>query len=507
MIDVELYARIRRLFFAEHWTVGTIATELGIHHDTVGLAIERDRFARGARPVRPTRLDPYKDFVRQTLEQHPRLRATRLHEMLVGRGYAGSTVQLRRYIQTIRPTARAEAYLRLQTLPGEQAQVDWGHFGKIRVGKALRPLSCFVFVLSWSRAMYARFTLDQTLESFLFGHVLAFEALGVPRAILYDNLKSVVLERQGDHIRFHPRILDFAGHYHFAPKPCAPYRGNEKGKVERQIQYLRHAFFEARRFSSVADLNEQLAAWIERVAHVRPVPADPDKRSVKDALAEERTRLLPLPAHRFETDVVRSVASGKQPYVRFDLNDYSIPHDRVRMPLTLIASETAIRLVDGANDEIARHARSYDRGAVLEDAAHLAALARDKRHAHELRGRDRLRSVCPAAESFVDALARRGEPLVGHTNRLLELLDRYGAADLDRALAEALARGAVSATSVAHILDQRARKKGTPPPIDVVLPDDPRVRDLRVTPHALAPYDALSNNSDPIPEDSNESPR
>lgn len=182
MIDVELYARIRRLFFAEHWTVGTIATELGIHHDTVGLAIERDRFARGARPVRPTKLDPYKDFVRQTLEQHPRLRATRLHEMLIGRGYAGSTVQLRRYIQTIRPTARAEAYLRLQTLPGEQAQVDWGHFGKIRVGKALRPLSCFVFVLSWSRAMYARFTLDQTLESFLGAHVLAFEALGVPRA-------------------------------------------------------------------------------------------------------------------------------------------------------------------------------------------------------------------------------------------------------------------------------------------------------------------------------------
>ena len=94
--------------------------------------------------------------------------------------------------------------------------------------------------------MYARFALDQTLESFLRGHVHAFEALGVPRHILYDNLKSVVLERQGDHVRFHPTLLDFAGHYHFAPKPCAPYRGNEKGKVERTIQYLRHAFFAAR---------------------------------------------------------------------------------------------------------------------------------------------------------------------------------------------------------------------------------------------------------------------
>ena len=155
-----------------------------------------------------------------------------------------------------------EAFLRLTTMPGEQAQVDWGHFGKIQIGSAKRALSCFVLVLSWSRAMYARFALDQTLESFLRGHVLAFEALGVPREILYDNLKSVVLERVGDHIRFHPRILELAGHYHFAPKPCAPYRGNEKGKVERQIQYLRHSFFAARRFSSVDDLNMQLARWI-----------------------------------------------------------------------------------------------------------------------------------------------------------------------------------------------------------------------------------------------------
>jgi transposase len=505
MIDAELYARIRRLFFAEHWKVGTISAELGIHHDAVRNAIEADRFTRQLRPVRPMLLDPYKELIRVVLDKHPRLRATRLFEMLRERGYPGSAVQLRRYIATVRPAARAEAYLRLATLPGEQAQVDWGHFGKICVGRAVRSLSCFVFVLSWSRAMYARFTFDQTLESFLRGHVLAFEALGVPRAILYDNLKSVVLERQGDHVRFHPQLLEFAGHYHFAPKPCAPYRGNEKGKVERTIQYLRHAFFAARRFSSIDDLNAQLTDWIDRIAHARPVPGDPARRPVRDALAEERDRLLPLPAHRFETDVVRTVSSGKQPYVRFDLNDYSIPHDRVRQPLTLIASECEIRIVDGLGTPVARHMRSYDRAAVVEDAAHLAALAKQKRRAHELRGRDRLRSVCPQAEAFVDALARRGEPLAAHVNRLTVLLDRYGAAEVDFALAEALARGAISAPSVAHILDQRARKRSAPPPIDVVLPDDPRVRDLRVTPHALAPYDALSQHEDP--EGSDESTR
>ncbi len=168
----------------------------------------------------------------------------------------------------------------------------------------------------------------------------------------------------------------------------------------------------------------------------------------------------------------------------------------MRTPFTPVASETDVRLVDAVGAELARHARSYDRGAVIEEQAHLAALARHKRRAHDLRGRDRLRSVCPAADGFIDALARRGEPLAGHTTRLGQLLDRYGAGDLDAAITDALARGAISAASVAHILDQRARKKSAPPPLDVVLPDDPRVRDLRVTPHALGPYDALANPDD-----------
>src|SRR5947199_5449315 len=247
--------------------------------------------------------------------------------MLGARGYAGSAVQVRRWVRTVRPAARAEAYLRLETLPGEQGQVDWGNFGALPIGRARRVLSCFVLVLSWSRALYARFALDQSLESFLRGHVEAFTALGgVPRTLLYDNLKSVVLERVGDHIRFHPRLLELAGHYHFAPQPCAPYRGNEKGKVERMIQYLRHSFFAARRVTTLADLNAQLARWLTETAHARPVPPDPAGRRVVEALEEEGQRLLPLPAHPFPCDVVRPVASGKTPYLRFDGNDYSIPH-------------------------------------------------------------------------------------------------------------------------------------------------------------------------------------
>ncbi|MGH8311466.1 MAG: IS21 family transposase, partial [Steroidobacteraceae bacterium] len=172
---------------------------------------------------------PFLPFMRDTLAQYPRLRATRLFEMVKGRGYAGSVVQLRRAVRLIRPAATATVYRRLVTLAAEEAQVDWGAFGVIRIGRGVRPLSGFVMVLSYSRAVFALFTVDQTLESFLRGHVEAFQTWpGIPRTLVYDNLRSAVLERAGTAIRFHPRLLELAGHYHFAPRPCTPGRGNEK---------------------------------------------------------------------------------------------------------------------------------------------------------------------------------------------------------------------------------------------------------------------------------------
>lgn len=490
MISDECRSRIRRLFYGEHWKVGTIVAALDVHHDTVENAINRDKFANRGKVV-PSALDPYKPFIIETLEQYPRLRATRIHAMVAERGYGGSAKQVRRFVAKLRPRKTAEAFFRLNTLPGEQAQVDWGSFGTIRIGKATRKVSCFVLVLSWSRAIFARFFLDQTLENFLRGHVEAFEKFGgVPRSILYDNLKSAVLERVGDHFRFQPRLLEFAGHYLFAPKPCAPRRGNEKGKVERAIQYLRHSFFAARRFQSIDDLNAQLEAWIANVAETRSVPADPTRRLVRDAFEEEQPRLLPLPAHPFETDLVKPVASGKTPYVRFDLNDYSIPHTLVQKPLTLVASENRVRILDDTL-EVANHERSYDRGRQVENREHLEALYQEKRKAHELRGRDLLRHECPHADAFIGKLALVGQPLGGSTSRLITLLNRFGKVDLDMAIMLAHERGAFSTQSVEHILEQSRRAKGVPPPLEMVLPRDQRIRDVRITPHSLDRYDIL----------------
>ena len=229
MITPAQRAEIRRLFYGEHWKVGTIAAQLGLHHETVRAAVERETAGVRPRLCRPSILDPYLPFIRDTLAQYPNLRATRLYEMVRQRGYPGSVIQVRRLVRRLRPETNRTVYRRVVTLPGESAQVDWGTFGKVRIGQGTRTVSGFAMVLGYSRALAALFTYDQTLESFLRGHVDAFETLGgCARNLVYDNLRSAVLDRRGAAVQFHPRLLDLAGHYHFAPRPCTPGRGNEK---------------------------------------------------------------------------------------------------------------------------------------------------------------------------------------------------------------------------------------------------------------------------------------
>ena len=495
MITPEQHAEIRRLYFGEHWKVGTIAAALGVHHDTVRAAIAHDTQGVRRGTCRATQLDPYLPVIRDTLAQYPRLRATRLFEMVRPRGYTGSVVQLRRIVRTIRPATPPLVYRRLTTLMAEEAQIDWGAFGSIRIGRGVRPLSGFVMVLSYSRALFALFTVDQTLESFLRGHVEAFDAFrGVARTLVYDNLRSAVLERAGTAIRFHPRLLELAGHYHFALRPCTPYRANEKGKIERQIHYLRQAFFAARTFADVDDLNAQFRRWREEIAHQRPHPEQRDQ-TVAQVFAQEQPRLLPLPAHPFDTEVLRAVVSGKTPYVHFDRNSYSIPHTHVRRPLTLLASATTVRLVAGA-EEIARHARSYDTGQTIGDLAHLEGLLAVTRQANPSSGRDRLRVAVPLIATLLEHLAARGESLRVHTARLLALLDDYGPQELTAAVADALARGLARVPS--RTSSNRRRQRGQKPPIPLALPDRPGVRDLDVTPHPLESYDDLAR---PDPDD------
>lgn len=498
MIDRETVARIRHLHYAEHWTVGTIAAELGLHHETVENALHEK--ARASPAPRPSLLDPYLDFIQQTLEEHHDLTATRIYAMVKERGYSGKERQVRRKMAQLRPRRR-EAFLRRRTFAGEEAQVDWASFGHVLIGAAKRALSAFVMTLSYSRMLFVEFFFNQSLENFVRGHVHAFTDFGgVPRCLLFDNLRSAVLERRGDAVHFNPRLIELAAHYHFAPRACRPARGNEKGGVERAVRYLRESFFAARPFTSLEDFNRQAWVWRNEVTMARPWPLD-DRQTVAQAFAEEAPRLLPLPAHPFDCDLLVPISSAKTIYVRFDLNDYSIPPSAVGRPLDLVASDQSVRILDGTQ-EIATHRRSYDRHQRVEDHAHVETLLAEKNRARGSSRCARLIDAVPETEVFLDAGFQRGESAALLTQKLLLLLDDWGAHELRAAVRQALDKQTPRLSSVAYILAKNRRQAQPPRVLPVDLSRRPDLKDLYVKPHSPETYDELSRPvTDPDPDD------
>jgi transposase len=490
VIPADLSAKILRLHQAERWRVGTIARQLHVHRDTVRRVLAQAGQPAPASPLRPSRVDPYRAFIVETLAKFPTLTAARLFAMVYERGYRGSAEHFRHVIAGMRPRPAAEAFLRLRTLPGEQAQVDWGHFGHRRIGRARRPLMAFVMVLSYSRRIFLRFSLDARMDSFLRGHAEAFLAFGgIARVILYDNLKSAVLERVGDAVRFNPELLAFAAHHCYEPRPVAIARGNEKGRVERSIRYIREAFFAAREFIGLDDLNAQARLWCEGQASDRRWPED-NALSVREAFEAERASLLQLPQREYALGERLAVDVGKTPYVRFDLNDYTVPHTHVRRTLSVLADDRRVRVFDGIQ-ELASHVRSYDSGQQIEEPAHIQALVEHKRAARAHRGTDRLGHAAPAALELLKAAAARGHNLGAITAALLRLLERYGATALQTAIGEALARDVPHPNAVRLALVRAREEQGRPPPTALCLSEDVARRDAPVRSHELASYDRI----------------
>lgn len=492
-IDQTLEAKILRYHFVEKWPTGTIAKQLCIHHSVVDRILSHAGLPKIERTRRASIIDPYLPFIIETLTEFPTLTAVRLYEMAKQRGFKGGSSQFRQRISELRPRKLPEAYLRLKTLPGEQCQVDWGHFGHLQIGKAKRPLMAFVMVLSWSRQIFLQFYLNQQMENFLRGHVAAFNAWqGVPRICLYDNLKSAVLERQGAVIRFNPTLLDLSSHYHFEPKAAAPARGNEKGRVERAIRYIRDNFFAGRHFKSLDELNSQATQWCNGVSCDRKCPEN-NNLTVKEAFIQEQPSLLALPDTPFNTDERKAVKVHKTPYVRFDLNDYSVPHTQVQKHLTVHASLTRVRLIDGVQ-LIAEHIRSFSKGEQIEQEQHINALWLSKHKASAHRGQNRLTQATSLSETFLQQSLARGYPLKGTTTRLNQFLDDYGRAELHASLEEALKQQSPSPEAVEQILEQRRECRHQPPPIAVSLPD--KVKNITVKPAKLSDYDVLGGNDD-----------
>jgi transposase len=494
-IPAEVEANILRYYHVEKWRTGTIARQLHVHHSVVRRVLSQAGIPKANLTRHKSLLDPFLPFVLETLKKFPRLTASRLYAMVCERGYEGRPDHFRHLISFHRPRPYAEAYLRLRTLPGEQAQVDWGHFDYVTIGRAKRPLMAFVMVLSFSRKIFLRFYLNQRMSNFLQGHEAAFTAWhGVPRVLLYDNLKSAVLERQGDAIRFNPTLLAFAAHYRFEPRPVAVARGNEKGRVERAIRYVRDNFFACRQWKNVDDLNTQAADWCDRQAADRRCPED-TSLSVRETFYQEQPKLFALPDNPYPTFDREEVSVGKTPYVRFDLNDYSVPPTHVRRILTVMATTDKVTIADG-HHVIAEHARSYDKKQQIESDVHIKALVDIKKQSRQHRGQDRLTKAIPAGPTFLKEAADRGYNLRSTIASLLQLLDSYGAEELEVAIKEALLRKVSHPNAVRWSLQKHRDERQQLPPVYLDLPRDARVRELVVRPHKLGDYDQLNTSTE-----------
>ena len=278
--------------------IKTIARELDISRNAVRRALMRGGPPEYHRAARPSKLDPFRDYILARLADFPDLPAITLFEEIRERGYGGGISILKDFTYPYR-RKRREPVIRFETPPGRQAQVDWALLGRHELSGAVTPLYLFVMVLGYSRALYAEVVTSTEIDTFLGLHVRAFRFFGgMPEEILYDNQKQAVLAHTREGVRFHPSLLAFAGHYGFRPRACRPYRAKTKGKVERSIGYLKDRFFCGRTFRDLADLNVQLAHWIETVANERNHATTGEKPAKR--LTEET--LLPFAAaHPWKT--------------------------------------------------------------------------------------------------------------------------------------------------------------------------------------------------------------
>jgi transposase len=481
----ELETEIVRLHYAEHWPVGTIATQLGAHPDQVRRVLGLGD-ARVPSRMRGRLVDPYRPFIDETLDRYPTLRATRLYDMLRERGYPGSVRTLREFVATVRPKPRRAPYLRTETLPGEQAQIDWAFVTKLPFPGGERALWLFVMVLGHSRAMWGEFVLDLSVHSLCRSLVRASMALGgVPRQWLFDNPKTVVLERVGTVARFHPTLLALCAQMRVEPKLCAVARPEHKGKVERAIRYLRDRFLAGRTITGVDEGNRALARFVDEIAHARPHPTIP-QRTVGEVFDDERERLLPLPAPLPETTRVEVVPVDRQAFVRVDGNRYSVPSEHAEFMRTLVVDDRAVRVLHG-DDVIADHVRVWGRRQVIEVADHRAQLVAERKAARALKGRDRLRAVVPTFDRIIERWDVFGSSLGRRVSQAIQLLDLYGDDVFVAAVADLDARGLADVGALAIACEQRRKDKRRPVPIDLELPD--HLDDDVVIPHDLGSYD------------------
>lgn len=342
MISTEVFMDIFSLH-RQGYSMRAIARKLGIHRNTVRKYLRTGSFPRYRKSKRRgSILDPYRQIIRDYLEED-NYQATWIFDRIRKMGYTGSYETVRDYVRSLKEQKSRLAYVRFETEPGLQAQVDLGDFQIEEPDGSSTKVYAFVMVLGYSRRMYVEYVERLTLESFLDCHIRAFGYLGgVPAEILYDNLKNVVVERRGGKVKFNVEFLHFARHYGFTPHPCPPYCPWVKGKVERPIDYIRERFWRGYRFSSLQSLNRDVRGWLDETANRRVHGTH--RRPVSERWEQERPLLGKLPPADYDTSVKVWRKVYKDCLISYNTNRYMVPHHVVGKRVMLKIKNGLIRI-------------------------------------------------------------------------------------------------------------------------------------------------------------------
>lgn len=469
MMTGELFIRLRQMHDHDQMSLGQISRVLHLNIKTVAKWAQRQRFHARPRVQRPSKLDAHKSLVvRLATEQG--LSAVQILRRLREQGYAGGYTILKDYLNVVRPP-RHPAFLTLAYAPGECAQVDWGHAGKLSIGTTTRRLSFLVVVLCYSRRLYVEFTLGQAMEHFLGALQRAFEYFGaVPRSVLIDNMKTAVLNHAaGLPPVFHPRFLEFAQHYGFQPKACGIRQPQAKGRVENGVGYVKKNLLNGLELAGLAALNAATCEWLNTVANVR---VHRETREQPVALfAKELAILLPLNPVPCDTAIVKPVRATHQCRVVVDTNRYSVPYEYASQRLTLRLSDQRLWLYAGQK-LIADHLRCYDQHQDFENPEHVRELLRQRRGAQEHKRLQRFLALSPKAENFYRQLEARHLNARQQVQQIVALAEVYPPEAVARALEDATELGAFRAEYIANILATRARQLPEPGALHVTRRQD-----------------------------------
>ncbi len=454
MLDYEIFCQIRDHLGRQQLSVAQTARALALDVRTVAKWANVEQFRPRTGKPRVGKLDAYKGQIVRWLDAHP-YSAQQIFQRLREAGFDGGITIVKDYVHRIRPRHQ-EAFLKLDFAPGEAAQVDWGEYGTIGVGNTRRRLSFFLMVLCYSRRMYLEFTVSQKMEFFLSCHENAFIAFGgVPTRIMVDNLKSAVLQRMvGTAPVFNPKYLDFSRHWGFKISPCNVRAGNEKGRVENGVGYVKKNFLAGLELPDFCALQPAATLWTDTIANVREHGAT-HQRPV-DLFETERAHLGALNPAGFDLGGVSTVRANKQFRIPLDSNHYSVPARYAGHSLTLKAYADRVCLYEG-QQLVARHARSMDRNKDIEDPQHARELVAQRKSAREQRLLVQFLAISPRAQAYREGLEAKRVDARAHLRKILAMVETHGKDEVARALDDGLELQAFSAEYIANILGARRR--------------------------------------------------